>query len=78
MTPLSLAPAGEPLTIIDVCAGQQLRRRLADLGLMPGAVVEVVRSLGHGPVILAVHNTRLALGRGASHKVLVEPAPIKE
>ena len=74
MTPLSLAPAGEPMTIIDVRAGRRLRHRLSGLGLIPGAVVEVVQSLGHGPVILAVGNARLALGRGASHKVLVEPA----
>ena len=74
MTPLSLAPSGEPMTIIDVRAGRRLRHRLSGLGLIPGAVVEVVQSLGHGPVILAVGNARLALGRGASHKVLVEPA----
>jgi Fe2+ transport system protein FeoA len=77
LTPLSLAPAGEPLTIVDVRAGRRLRRRLSDLGLVPGAVVEVVQSMhrpGHGPVILAVGDSRLALGRGASFKVLVEPA----
>lgn len=74
MTPLSLAPAGEPMTIVDVRAGRRLRHRLSNLGLVPGTVVEVVTSLGHGPVILAVGDSRLALGRGASHKVLVEPA----
>ncbi len=74
MTPLSLAPSGEPMTIVDVRAGRRLRHRLSGMGLIPGAVVEIVQSLGHGPVILAVGDTRLALGRGASHKVLVEPA----
>ena len=74
MTPLSLAPAGEPMTIINVRAGRRLRHRLSNLGLVPGTVVEVVQSLGHGPVILAVGESRVALGRGASHKVLVEPA----
>jgi Fe2+ transport system protein FeoA len=74
VTPLSLASAGEQVTIVDVRAGQRLRQRLAELGLVPGTVVEVVHSLGHGPVIVALGDTRLALGRGASHKVLVEPA----
>ena len=73
MTPLSLAPAGEPLTIVDVRAGSRLRHRLSDLGLVPGTVIKVVKSLGHGPVILALGDSRLALGRGASHKVLVAP-----
>jgi ferrous iron transport protein A len=58
---------------VDVRAGERLRRRLTGFGLVPGTVVEVVQSLGHGPVIVAVGNARLALGRGASHKVLVEP-----
>lgn len=74
MTPLSLAPAGEPLTIVDVRAGRRLRHRLTDLGLVPGTVVEVVQSMDHGPIIIAVRDTRLALGRGVSHKVLVVPA----
>jgi ferrous iron transport protein A len=73
MTPLSLAPAGEPMTIVDVRAGSRLRHRLSDLGLVPGTVIKVVQSLGHGPVILALGDSRLALGRGASHKVLVAP-----
>jgi ferrous iron transport protein A len=63
------------MTIVDVRAGRQLRQRLSCLGLVPGTVVEIVQTLGHGPVILAVGDARLALGRGASHKVLVEPLP---
>jgi ferrous iron transport protein A len=73
MTPLSLAPAGTPVTIMDVRGGQHLRRRLADLGLTPGTVVKVVQAVGHGPLILALGDGRLALGRGASHKILVAP-----
>ncbi len=75
MTPLSLAPAGEPMTIVDVRAGRRLRHRLSNLGLVPGTVVEIVQCMGCGRVILAVGDARLALGRGASHKVLVEPVP---
>jgi Fe2+ transport system protein FeoA len=77
VTPLSLAPAGEPLTIVDVRGGRRLRHRLSRLGLVPGTVVEVMQSLGHGPVILAVGESRLALGRGASHKILVAPVSNK-
>jgi ferrous iron transport protein A len=66
------------MTIVDVRAGHRLRRRLSDLGLVPGTVVEVVQSPGHGPVILALGEARLALGRGASHKVLVEPVSDRE
>jgi ferrous iron transport protein A len=65
------------MTIVDVRGGHRLRQRLGSLGLNQGTVVEVVQSLGHGPVIVAVEETRLALGRGASHKILVEPAPAR-
>ncbi len=75
MTPLSLAPAGTPMTVVDVRAGRRLRHRLSNLGLVPGTVIEIVQTMGHGPVILAVGNARLALGRGASHKIMVEPLP---
>ncbi len=75
MTPLSLAPAGEPMTIVDVRAGRRLRHRLSNLGLVPGTVVEIVQCMSCGHVILAVGDARLALGRGATHKVLVEPLP---
>jgi ferrous iron transport protein A len=74
MTPLSLAPVGEPLTVVDVRAGKRLRQRLADMGLTVGTVIQVVPGIGHGPVILSIGDTRLALGRGASHKVIVRPA----
>jgi len=78
MTPLSLAPVGELLTVVDVRAGKRLRQRLADLGLKPGSVIKVVQRLGQGPMILSVEDTRLALGRGASHKILVQPASDRE
>jgi Fe2+ transport system protein FeoA len=32
-----------------------------------------VPGIGHGPVILSIGDTRLALGKGASHKVMVRP-----
>ena len=75
MMPLSLAHAGEPMTVVNVRAGRRLRQRLIDLGPVPGAMVEVMQSLSHGPVILAVGGSRLVLGRGASHKVPVKPGP---
>jgi ferrous iron transport protein A len=75
VTPLSLAPADTPMTIMDVRGGQHLRRRLIDLGLVPGTVVEVVQTAGHGPLILALGDGRLALGRDASHRILVAPLP---
>jgi Fe2+ transport system protein FeoA len=37
--------------------------RLAALGFVPGRQVSMVQNFGHGPLIVAVINTRVALGR---------------
>jgi Fe2+ transport system protein FeoA len=37
--------------------------RLAALGFVPGMEVSMVQNFGHGPLIVSVINTRVALGR---------------
>jgi Fe2+ transport system protein FeoA len=37
--------------------------RLAALGFVPGKEVSMVQNFGHGPLIVAVVHTRVALGR---------------
>ena len=51
--------------------GHGLRRRLSAMGLVPGMEVEVVRNDHGGPLIVEVLDTRLMLGRGMAHKILV-------
>lgn len=46
--------------------------RLAALGLVVGAHLEVLQNSGRGPVLVRVQNTRVALGRNEAAKVLVE------
>jgi ferrous iron transport protein A len=71
--PLSMAAPSEKVRISAMHGGRGLRKRLADLGLNIGTIVEVVRSDGSGPLILAVKgDSRLALGRGMAHRIEVE------
>ncbi len=70
--PLPMLPPQQPARIIEIRAGHRLKERLAGLGLVPGGTVEVLRDNG-GPLLLAIGDTRLALGRGMAHKVLVSP-----
>ncbi len=72
MMPLSLAPAGSRVRVVDVRGGRGLVRRLAEMGIYPGAVVEVLSNWS-GPVVVSVGGVRLGLGPGVAHKVLVEP-----
>ena len=45
--------------------------RLAALGFTTGAEVTVVRNSGHGPLIVSLRGTTIALGRGEAAKVMV-------
>jgi ferrous iron transport protein A len=51
--------------------GQHFLSRLASLGFTPGARLKVLQNYGHGPIIVSVRDTRVALGRGEAEKILV-------
>lgn len=53
-------------------AGRSLTSRLAALGLVAGFPIEVLQNSGRGPVLVRVHNTRVAHGRAEARKVLFE------
>jgi ferrous iron transport protein A len=53
--------------------GHRLVHRLNHMGLIPGVQVKVLRNNAPGPVIVAVKDTRLCLGRGVANKVMVRP-----
>jgi len=72
--PLTMLPPHRPARVVSIRAGHTLTERLAGLGLRPGAEVSVLHDNG-GPLLLAVGETRVALGRGMAHKVLVTPLP---
>ncbi len=74
--PLTMLPPGQVGRIVEIRAGRQLTDRLAGLGLLPGNTVSVLRDNG-GPLLLAVGETRLALGRGIAHKILVAVSAAK-
>ena len=73
MMPLALAQPGESVKLVALRGGQQLRKRLADLGLTVEMPLRVVQGNGHGPLIIAVKDTRLAIGCGMAHHIMVEP-----
>lgn len=72
MMTLAMASPGEEVRLIAIQGGQRMRKRLADLGLNIGMTVRVLHHNGHGPLFLAVKDSRLALGRGMAHKISVE------
>lgn len=73
---LSDAPAEQTLRVIQVLGGCQRTRRLLEIGLYPGAEVEVIHSGQAGPVIVKMGETRLAVGRNVARSVIVEILPV--
>jgi Fe2+ transport system protein FeoA len=73
LMPLSMASPGQEVRLVGIRGGWGIRRRLADMGLTPGEKVWVVQSGPAGPLLIAVRDSRLALGRGMAHKIMVEP-----
>jgi ferrous iron transport protein A len=70
--PLSMVRPGQTVELVRIEGGHKLRKRLADLGLNLGVSIRVMQGDSGGPMILAVKgDTRLALGRGITHKIIV-------
>ena len=73
--PLTMVEPGQRVKLVGITAGRRLRHRLTELGLTPGVELKVMQDKGGGgPLLLAVHDTRLALGRGMAHKIIVQSA----
>ena len=68
---------GQRGRVTEIRGGHGLRRRLASMGIYPGAEVTMVGGGGGrgagGPVMVGVGDTRFGIGRGMAHHVIVEP-----
>ena len=70
--PLSQLRAGVAARVVQVAGGNGLVNRIACLGFTPGAEVTLLQNYGHGPLIVCVRGSRLALGRGEAEQILVK------
>ncbi|HDN79389.1 MAG: hypothetical protein DRI61_10460 [Chloroflexi bacterium] len=72
LMPLSMVAPGQEVELVTVYGGWGIRYRLAEMGLNPGVRIRVIQSdFRGGPILIAVRGSRLALGRGMAHKVMV-------
>ncbi len=74
--PLTQARPGQPLRLIKIGGGRRLRHRLAEMGLTPGLEFSVLHAHG-GPLLLAVRDYRLAVGRGMAEQIFVQPSGVE-
>ncbi len=52
--------------------GHGFKSRLSVLGFTPGTDIRMIQNFGHGPVIVEIKDTNIALGRGEAMKVIIE------
>jgi len=59
--------------VIDIQGGQRIRQRLGQMGIHPGDIITILRyGVLRGPILIEIHSSRVALGRGIASKVTVE------
>ncbi|MBW2078051.1 MAG: ferrous iron transport protein A [Deltaproteobacteria bacterium] len=71
MMPLTSVNPGKEVTLIDIYEGRGIRSKLYSMGLIPGVRLTVLGTRG-GPILIAVNDTRLALGFGMAKRIMVE------
>jgi ferrous iron transport protein A len=70
---LSLVRQGKKVRVIGFGHhGASFQRRLQEMGLLPGKIIEVVRNTNTGPVEVRIMGSHLAIGRGIAAKIIVE------
>jgi len=72
MHKLSHAGVGVSLIVISIEGGQELIRKLADIGLIVGHRLRVLNNSGYGSISIRVKGSKVALGHGLAAKVLVK------
>lgn len=68
--PLTMLKPGESRLIIRITGRDEVRARLAALGFVPGERVTVLSSMG-GNLIIAVKDSRVALGMDLAKRIMV-------
>jgi len=69
--PLSMVRTGETVKLASINAGQGLNMRLASMGLVPDVEITVVNNAHPGPFVISVKDSKMMLGRGMAHKIMV-------
>jgi Fe2+ transport system protein FeoA len=71
---LSLAEVktGEHAIFQSISAEKVVASRLTSLGFTPGVEIEMTQNYGHGPLVVSIRGTRVALGRQEAKNIIVE------
>lgn len=72
-TPLWAFPVGSTVQVFELLSKDLPRRRMLDLGLVPGTVIEVLRKSPLGdPIAYKIRGAMIALRKEESQQILVK------
>jgi ferrous iron transport protein A len=74
--PLSHVLRGSRVRLLSCECGGAMTSRLESMGIRPGAEFDVIMSSTWGPMVIGVGNSRFALGRSMTHRMMVAPTDI--
>ena len=64
---------GQKATVVELQGGVGFRTRLESMGIRPGKeIVKVGAQFWHGPQIIKVNNSQVAIGFGMAKRILVK------
>jgi len=69
--PLSMVKDGETVRLVNINAGRGLNSRLVSMGLVSNVKITVVNNGRSGPFVISVRDSKMMLGRGIAHKIMV-------
>jgi len=71
--PLTNLSEGQEAEIVSVAGVRMAAKRLADLGLVSGTRIKILRkAIWRGPIEIEIKGSKLVLGRGLAAKILVK------
>jgi len=68
--PLTFVKPGDMVKIKDIIGGGVVYKLLMEMGLNKGSKIKMIKN-SSGPIIVAVGERRIAVGRGMAMKVMV-------
>jgi len=70
--PLTKAKPGQEFYLKEVIGGTGVKKRLMAMGFVPGVNLSLASGGKGGPVVINLHNTKIAIGKGLASKIIVE------
>ncbi len=68
---LSEIKTGEHAFFLSITAEKAVASRLTSLGFTPGVDIKMTQNYGHGPLVVTIRGTRVALGRDEARHIFV-------